>query len=771
MATATSDDHQQRLISSFIEIAVGQTIETALQFLKATSWNLEDAINLFLVHGQNQTLSYPQNSSEQYWSDNQEEEQIHPPLPSIRDTLYDSSSMHHQTTVQVGPEEIWDLKQEPSDSGSVVGSEGSRLSTLYRPPLKLLFQGSFEDAKATSSRQNLWLLVNLHEGQKISTFYRIESLPPVVLLIDPITGQKMRSWSGVIEAKSFLEDLVKYMDSGPHEHNASLTSNKRIKTEKVCYESDQTSTCQDMSTFWDNFFEESSNNIDHILFESVEDDTFLGFPVLTEEPKGDCDRSVVCSLCIRFPDGRRKQRNFLKTEPVQLLWSFCYSQMGESEKKAFKLVQAIPGASKTLDYGANATFDQSGLANSLISVTWTTTSDLHQQKLISTFMEIAVGQTKETAQLFLKTTNWNLEEAINLFLIDRKNKPLSYHNSYLKPSDSDSDSVVGSKESKLSSLYRPPLKLLFKGSFEDAKATSSKKNLWLLVNLQSTTEFASHMLNRDLWSNEAVSQTIESSFVLWQVYDHTNEGKKISTFYKIESAPPVVLLIDPITGQKMQMWSGVIEAQSFVEDLDLFMEASPNEYIASLTRITHVDIGSSSNKNDQVPASSWGEEFEKEETSSSSNNINKTVAPSCGEGFENVETWSSSNLYDHTVAPSWGPEFEEPAEVEEEEEEEEETCLQFPDLTEEPKGDCDRSIVCSLCVRFPDGRRKQRRFLKSEPVQLLWSFCYSLMETSEKKVFKLVQAIPGASKTLDYGANMTFDQSGLANSMISVTWE
>ncbi|ESQ56207.1 hypothetical protein EUTSA_v10027144mg, partial [Eutrema salsugineum] len=385
-----------------------QTIETAQQFLKATSWNLEDAINLFLVHGQNKTLSYPQNSSEQYWSDYQEEQQIPPPLPSIRDTLYDSSSMYHQPPVQVGPEEIWDLKQEASDSGSVVGSEDSRLSSLYRPPLKLLFQGSFEYAKATSSRKNLWLLVNLqsttefashilnrdlwsngvvsqaiessfvlsqvyddtNEGQKISTFYRIESLAPVVLLIDPITGQKMHSWSGVIEAKSFLEDLAKYMDSGPHEHVASLTSNKRIKTEKVCYESDQTSTCQDMSTFWDNFFEESSNNIDHILFESVEDDTFLGFPVLTEEPKGDCDRSVVCSLCIRFPDGRRKQRNFLKTEPVQLLWSFCYSQMEESEKNAFKLVQAIPGSSKTLDYGANATFDQSGLANSLISVTW-----------------------------------------------------------------------------------------------------------------------------------------------------------------------------------------------------------------------------------------------------------------------------------------------------------------------------------------------------------------------------------------------------------------
>ncbi|KAF8119098.1 hypothetical protein N665_0001s0149 [Sinapis alba] len=406
METETIRDDQQKLISSFMEIAIGQTKDTAIQFLKATSWNLEEAFNLFLIQRQSQPLSQ-QHATTQYWSDYQEEEHIiPPPLPSVRATLYDSSSMY-QTQVQVCPEEIWNAETEPSDLKPEASEESRRLSSLYRAPLKLLFQGSFEEAKSTSSRQNLWLLVNLQsttefashmlnrdlwanevvsqaiessfilsqvyddttEGKKVSSFYRIESAPPVVLLIDPITGQKMRSWRGEIEAHGFVEDLMKYMDDGPHEYMASLTRNKRMKTDESL-ETKEEDTCSSSNqsivvSSWGQGFEESAE-----VVKQEEEETCLEFPVLTEEPKGDCDKSVVCSVCIRFPDGRRKQRKFLKNEPIQLLWSFCYSQMVESEKKAFKLVQAIPGASKTLEYGANATFDQSGLANSMISVTW-----------------------------------------------------------------------------------------------------------------------------------------------------------------------------------------------------------------------------------------------------------------------------------------------------------------------------------------------------------------------------------------------------------------
>ncbi|KAJ0248989.1 Plant UBX domain-containing protein 12 [Hirschfeldia incana] len=97
----------------------------------------------------------------------------------------------------------------------------------------------------------------------------------------------------------------------------------------------------------------------------------IGYPELSEGPNSDLDRSGLCRICVRLPDGRRVQRSFLRSESVQLLWSFCYSQIDQSERnKPFKLFQAIPGYYKTLCYGPYTSFEQSGLANSLVSVTW-----------------------------------------------------------------------------------------------------------------------------------------------------------------------------------------------------------------------------------------------------------------------------------------------------------------------------------------------------------------------------------------------------------------
>lgn len=54
----------------------------------------------------------------------------------------------------------------------------------------------------------------------------------------------------------------------------------------------------------------------------------------------------------------------------QLLWSFCYSELKEGGIRPFRLTQAIPGASKALDFDADSTFEESGLANSMVSVSW-----------------------------------------------------------------------------------------------------------------------------------------------------------------------------------------------------------------------------------------------------------------------------------------------------------------------------------------------------------------------------------------------------------------
>ncbi|XP_062100553.1 plant UBX domain-containing protein 7-like [Humulus lupulus] len=232
---------------------------------------------------------------------------------------------------------------------------------------------------------------------------------------------------------------------------------------------------------------------------------------------------------------------------------------------------------------------------------------------LSSFLEIAIGQTAETARQFLQATSWKLKEAIQLFYIgseggtvvggsssqfppteniealaeqavkaalyeaernlapivgDEVRPPLPvirealyddalmYGASRMRNPSFESNSLIafryfdekmkrpGVWESEqgvastadnardnlsnlgcynLASLYRPPFHIMFQGSFEKAKGTASSLEKWLLVNLQSTKEFSSHMLNRDTWANEAVSQTISTNFVFWQVYDDTTE--------------------------------------------------------------------------------------------------------------------------------------------------------------------------------------------------------------------------------------------------------
>ncbi|XP_010274053.1 PREDICTED: plant UBX domain-containing protein 12-like [Nelumbo nucifera] len=61
----------------------------------------------------------------------------------------------------------------------------------------------------------------------------------------------------------------------------------------------------------------------------------------------------------QFPDGRRIQRNFLCKDPIQL-WSFYYSHLEETGARQFRLVQAIPGDSKQLDYVTKLTFVEFG---------------------------------------------------------------------------------------------------------------------------------------------------------------------------------------------------------------------------------------------------------------------------------------------------------------------------------------------------------------------------------------------------------------------------
>uniref|UniRef100_A0A7N0U0L4 UBX domain-containing protein n=1 Tax=Kalanchoe fedtschenkoi TaxID=63787 RepID=A0A7N0U0L4_KALFE len=452
-------------------------------------------------------------------------------------------------------------------------------------------------------------------------------------------------------------------------------------------------------------------------------------------------------------------------------------------------------------------------------------SPTDQQAVVFSFLEIAEGQTAETARQFLQATGWKLEEAIQLFYVGNDVAPmvaasnfpppenlssLANHTSVGLANDNGNASIGQEDEVRpplpvirealyddamvygaprtgfsreassvvafrnfgeemrrdaiwqsdqgggtatadnivqdLASLYRPPFELMHRGSFEEAKVAASLEDKWLLVNLQSTKEFSSHMLNRDTWANEAIAQTIQTNFIFWQVYDDSNEGRKVCTYYKVDSVP-IVLVIDPITGQKMRSWSGMVHPDRLLEDLIQFMDGGPRDHHVSLSHKRPRDSSfAPPQKFQQAPADA-NETDEIEE-------MQKALAMS----MESVKTPALAACSEKGTGPDTK---EEPGS----------SCekLTFPPLPEEPTGD--RNLICRVGVRLPDGRRVQRCFLQSDPVQLLWSFCCSVIEEAKSRPFRLAQAIPRSSKQLEYETKLSFKDSGLGNCMVLMTWD
>ncbi|XP_048019713.1 UBX domain-containing protein 7 [Megalobrama amblycephala] len=130
-------------------------------------------------------------------------------------------------------------------------------------------------------------------------------------------------------------------------------------------------------------------------------------------------------------------------------------------------------------------------------------------------------------------------------------------------------SAMDKKLSTLADLFRPPIELMHKGSFETAKDSGQLENKWLMINIQNVQDFACQCLNRDVWSNDAVKTIIREHFIFWQVYHDSEEGQRYIQFYKLNKFPYISIL-DPRTGQKMVEWNQ-LDVSSFLDQVTGFL--------------------------------------------------------------------------------------------------------------------------------------------------------------------------------------------------------
>ncbi|KAL0920288.1 hypothetical protein M5K25_009413 [Dendrobium thyrsiflorum] len=323
-----------------------------------TGWGSEDEIEVVEFHehddnehGVDGALEYPNIS------------------PLINERLYDDDSKLYRLESSSGTSEDSDWKEEEYNE--------TNLSMLHGRPNYLMFHGYFHEAKVESSYLDKWLLVNVQtreqymlnretwsnvtvqellrshflfweiddkdsEGQKICYFYKLMTLP-AILVVDPITGEKMYACEGMKQQEDLLEDLMRFSDRSPKQH--LLASTRRENASASTYQTVANEASQPKET-------------------SPKPTTKASYPPLPEEPT----ENHICKVGICLPSGERVQRSFLKTDSTKLLWSFCSTFLKkEEESQSFCFI--FP-RSPMLFYDADTSFEEAGLSNTLLRLSF-----------------------------------------------------------------------------------------------------------------------------------------------------------------------------------------------------------------------------------------------------------------------------------------------------------------------------------------------------------------------------------------------------------------
>lgn len=114
----------------------------------------------------------------------------------------------------------------------------------------------------------------------------------------------------------------------------------------------------------------------------------------------------------------------------------------------------------------------------------------------------------------------------------------------------------------LAEIYAAPTELCFAGTFDELRAAGRREHKWLLINIQSPTEFASQQLNADTWRDETLRAVLGSSFLFWQQYYDSPHGGTYCRFYLPNATGPTpvglphIAVVDPITATSVKVRDG-----------------------------------------------------------------------------------------------------------------------------------------------------------------------------------------------------------------------
>ena len=100
----------------------------------------------------------------------------------------------------------------------------------------------------------------------------------------------------------------------------------------------------------------------------------------------------------------------------------------------------------------------------------------------------------------------------------------------------------------------------------------------MLVNVQDPAIFDCQLLNRDIWKNPGVMETVREHFIFMQFGKDDPRGSPYIQYYfpdrESQSAYPHIAIVDPRTGEQVKVWSGppVPKVMDFLMQLHEFLD-------------------------------------------------------------------------------------------------------------------------------------------------------------------------------------------------------
>ncbi|OJJ42942.1 hypothetical protein ASPZODRAFT_124545 [Penicilliopsis zonata CBS 506.65] len=139
-------------------------------------------------------------------------------------------------------------------------------------------------------------------------------------------------------------------------------------------------------------------------------------------------------------------------------------------------------------------------------------------------------------------------------------------------------SEASAKSNMLAEMYRPPFELMSKLPWDMAREEGRDDEKWLLVNIQDPSIFDCQLLNRDLWKDEGVKETVKEHFIFLQFAKDDPRASPYLQYYfqdsDVSDNYPHIAIVDPRTGEQVKVWSGppVLKAAEFLMQLHEFLD-------------------------------------------------------------------------------------------------------------------------------------------------------------------------------------------------------